>query len=128
MSDSLDESVGAAGERLDAHTRDMVQWHFDPATGCDFWLEYAARLDFDPREAVGGYGDLEKLGHFEDEWLRGGPVRRWVPKAYANDPVYVFETGGSTGIPKSPHQHSRLCHRLRAVCRFAVGRRLSKRR
>jgi hypothetical protein len=28
-------------------------------------------------------------------------VRRWVPKAYADKPVYVFETGGSTGIPKS---------------------------
>jgi hypothetical protein len=38
---------------------------------------------------------------FQDEWLRGGPVRRWVPKAYADKPVYVFETGGSTGVPKS---------------------------
>ena len=39
--------------------------------------------------------------NFEDEWLRGGPVRRWVPKAYADRPIYVFETGGSTGVPKS---------------------------
>src|SRR5438034_2650785 len=38
---------------------------------------------------------------FQDEWLRGGPVRRWVPKAYADKPIYVFETGGSTGVPKS---------------------------
>ena len=38
---------------------------------------------------------------FEDEWLRGGPVRRWVPKALQNKPIYVFETGGTTGIPKS---------------------------
>ena len=30
-----------------------------------------------------------------------GPVRRWVPKAYADRPLYVFETGGTTGIPKS---------------------------
>jgi len=28
-------------------------------------------------------------------------VRRWVPEAYANRPVYIFETGGSTGVPKS---------------------------
>ena len=34
-------------------------------------------------------------------WLRGGPVRRWVPKGYADRPVYTFETGGSTGVPKS---------------------------
>ena len=41
------------------------------------------------------------FGLFEDEWLRGGPVRRWVPKALQNKPIYVFETGGTTGIPKS---------------------------
>ena len=28
-------------------------------------------------------------------------MSRWVPKAYANRPVYVFETGGTTGLPKS---------------------------
>jgi hypothetical protein len=79
----------------------MVQWHFDPATGCPFWLDFAAALDFDPREAVGGYDDLAQLGHFQDEWLRGGPIRRWVPKGLAGQPLYVFETGGSTGLPKS---------------------------
>lgn len=31
----------------------------------------------------------------------GGPVRRWVPKGYAGRGVSVFETGGSTGVPKS---------------------------
>jgi hypothetical protein len=31
----------------------------------------------------------------------GGPVRRWVPRAYADQPIYTFETGGSTGVPKS---------------------------
>ena len=25
---------------------------------------------------------------------------QWVPKAYADEPIYVFETGGSTGLPK----------------------------
>lgn len=47
------------------------------------------------------YSDLDKFGDFQDEWLRGGPVRRWVPKAYSNKPIYTFETGGSTGVPKS---------------------------
>jgi hypothetical protein len=28
-------------------------------------------------------------------------VRRWVPKGFAIRPVYTFETGGSTGVPKS---------------------------
>jgi hypothetical protein len=95
------DPVASARERLDEHVRDMVRWHFDPDTGSPFWLDFARRLDFDPRDAIGGYEDLRKLGHFEDEWLRGGPVRRWVPKALAGRPLYVFETGGSTGVPKS---------------------------
>ena len=45
--------------------------------------------------------DLKKFPLFEDEWLRGGPVRRWVPKGVPDKPIYVFETGGTTGIPKS---------------------------
>jgi hypothetical protein len=94
-------AVRSARERLDAHVRDIVRWHFDPATGCPFWLERAKQMDFDPLEDVHGYADLPKFGQFEDEWLRGGPVRRWVPRAYADKPVFVFETGGTTGIPKT---------------------------
>ncbi len=91
----------AARERLDAWTREIVRWHFDPETGCPFWLEHAKSLDFDPRREINAYEDLARFGPFQDEWLRGGPVRRWVPKAYADRPVFVFETGGSTGVPKS---------------------------
>ncbi len=100
MSD-LASRVEAAREQLDAHVRDTVAWHFDPETGCPFWLDFASKLDFDPRERIHGYKDLAVLGHFEDEWLRGGPIRRWVPKGLADKPLYVFETGGSTGLPKS---------------------------
>ena len=92
--------VEQARDRLDAHVCEIVAWHFDPATGCPFWLDYAQQLDFDPRDRIRGYGDLALLGHFQDEWLRGGPVRRWVPQGLAGQPVYVFETGGSTGVPK----------------------------
>ena len=97
----LQERMAAAKARLDEWTREVVAWHFDPATGCPFWLEYAAGLGWDPRKEVQGYDDLGKLGNFQDEWLRGGPVRRWVPKGFAGKPVYVFETGGSTGVPKT---------------------------
>lgn len=98
---SLDERIAAARQRLDAHTRETVAWHFDPATGCPFWLDHASNLSWDPRKEICSYADLEKFEPFQDEWLRGGPVRRWVPKALAGRPTYVFETGGSTGIPKS---------------------------
>ncbi|HUQ94139.1 MAG TPA: hypothetical protein VM120_20830 [Bryobacteraceae bacterium] len=88
-------------DKLDAHTREIIQWHFSPETGCPFWLDWAAKAGWDPRKEVHSYQDLDKFGNFQDEWLRGGPVRKWVPKAYAKSPVYVFETGGSTGVPKS---------------------------
>ena len=101
LNQSLSQEVEKARCKLDEHVREIVQWHFSPETGCPFWLEFASNLDFDPREEIGGYDDLKILGHFQDEWLRGGPVRRWVPKAYADQPIYVFETGGSTGVPKS---------------------------
>ncbi len=96
--ESAAASVNAA---LDEWVREVVDWHFDPATGCPFWLEWATQAGWDPRQEVKGFADLVKFGHFEDEQLRGGPVRRWVPRAYADKPIFVFETGGTTGIPKS---------------------------
>ena len=97
----LEGTVAEARRRLDAHVREMVAWHFDPATGSPFWLDFARRLDLDPRRAIGGYDDLKLLGHFQDEWLRGGPVRRWLPKGLVGRPLFAFETGGSTGLPKT---------------------------
>ncbi len=79
----------------------MVAWHFDPATGCPFWLDYAKKLGWDPRNEIKAFADLNRLGLFEDDWLRGGPVQRWVPRGLAGKPVFVFETGGTTGTPKT---------------------------
>jgi phenylacetate-coenzyme A ligase PaaK-like adenylate-forming protein len=79
----------------------MVGWHFNPETGSPYWLEKAEAFDFDPRKDVKVYEDLDKFPFFQDDDLRGGPVRRWVPKGLAGKPIYVFETGGSTGVPKS---------------------------
>lgn len=98
---NLRPQIKASRDALDSWVREIVRWHFDPATGSPFWLDYAKGLDWDPRLEIQSNADLSRLGFFQDEWLRGGPVRRWVPKAYAAKPVYVFETGGSTGVPKS---------------------------
>ena len=93
--------MNRAREALDAHVREIVAWHFDPQTGCPFWLDRAKGLDWDPRREIQTFQDLTRFDFFQDEWLRGGPVRRWVPNGYAGRPVYTFETGGSTGVPKS---------------------------
>ena len=95
------ERIAAARDALDQWVRDIVGWHFDPATGSPFWLDFASKLDWDPRTEVTGFSDLRRFGPFEDEWLRGGPVERWVPRGLAGKPVYVFETGGTTGVPKT---------------------------
>ncbi len=101
MSTDLDTQQDEAKQRLDQHTVEIVQWHFHESTGCPFWLQKKSELKFDPLTEIRCFDDLKKFPSFEDEWLRGGPVRRWVPKAYEDRPIYVFETGGTTGIPKS---------------------------
>lgn len=101
MTADLEKPKKEAQEELDAAVMEMMAWHFHESTGCPFWLEQKSQLKFDPLRDVKCFADLRKFPPFEDEWLRGGPVRRWVPKAYQDKPVYVFETGGTTGIPKS---------------------------
>ncbi|MAI73233.1 MAG: hypothetical protein CMM01_20320 [Rhodopirellula sp.] len=101
VSEQVAQQASDARDRLDEHTLRTVHWHFSEETGSPFWLEKKAELKFDPLADVKSFDDLKKFPHFEDEWLRGGPVRRWVPKGHANKPTYVFETGGTTGIPKS---------------------------
>jgi len=96
-----EQSIARSREQLDAHTVEMMAWHFHPSTGSPFWLEYAGGLPFDPIKDVRCFDDLKKFPPFEDEWLRGGPVTRWIPKGFAGQPAYVFETGGTTGTPKS---------------------------
>ncbi len=100
-SQALQEKIAQARDRLDAHTCEIVQWHFHESTGSPFWLAKKSDLQFDPLTEIKSFDDLHKFPAFEDDWLRGGPVRRWVPKGLADKPVYVFETGGTTGVPKS---------------------------
>ena len=95
------DSIARSRAALDAHTVEMMAWHFHPSTGSPFWLEYAKTLAFDPLKEISCFDDLKKFPSFEDEWLRGGPVTRWIPQGLAGQPAYVFETGGTTGTPKS---------------------------
>lgn len=101
LSADIQTASTAAREKLDAHTQELVRWHFHEDTGSPFWLEKKSELKFDPLTEINCFDDLKKFPIFEDDWLRGGPVRRWVPKGLAGKPTYVFETGGTTGIPKS---------------------------
>ena len=97
----IDTLVSQAKSQLDAHTVETVQWHFHESTGSPFWLEKAKTYNFNPLTEVKCFDDLKKFPHFEDEWLRGGPINRWVPKGLAGKPVYVFETT-KTSATRSP--------------------------
>src|SRR4051812_31230605 len=89
-----------AGEQLDSHVRETVRWHFSPETGSPFWLDWARQAGWNPAAEIQTFADLRRFPHFQDEWLRDEPNERWVPKAYAGKPYLVFETGGTTGMPK----------------------------
>lgn len=90
----------AAKAQLEAHLRDIIQWHFNPETGSQFWLNWAAKAGWDPRTEIHSVEDLLKFPHFQDEWLRDLQPEVWVPKAFAGRPFNIFETGGTTGMPK----------------------------
>jgi hypothetical protein len=79
---ATEEQQKEASQRLDAWVSEVVDWHFDPATGCPFWLDYASKLSWDPRKEVRTFADINKFEPFQDEWLRGGPHERWVPKGH----------------------------------------------
>jgi hypothetical protein len=93
--------TGWSPRRATASTRmarEMVAWHFDPGTGCDFWLEGEdAPLRSRAWRSV---PNLKLLRPLRGRVARGGPIRRWVPKGLAGKPIHAFGTGGSTGLPK----------------------------
>ena len=95
-----DEIVKNAADELDAHVSEMIKWHFSPETGCPFWLDWA-KQNWSPIEEVKNFEDLcQKFPNFQDEWLRDLPNDVWVPNAYKGRPFNIFETGGTTGMPK----------------------------
>jgi phenylacetate-coenzyme A ligase PaaK-like adenylate-forming protein len=93
-------SIKAAQEKLAAHVREIVQWHFSPDTGTPFWLDWAKKIGWNPATEVKSFADILRFPHFQDEWLRDLPNEVWVPKKYLGRPFNIFETGGTTGMPK----------------------------
>lgn len=90
-----------ARSQLDAHVRQIIAWHFSDDTGCPFWLEWKHKAGFDPVREVTTFDDLvARFPHFEDDWLRFEQPERWVPQPYKGRPFTIFETGGTTGMPK----------------------------
>jgi len=95
------ETIQEEQEKLDAAVRDIVRWHFSAETGCPFWLRWAKEAGWDPAQEIDGFADLiARFPNFRDEWLRDQQPEEWVPNAFRGKPFNVFETGGTTGMPK----------------------------
>jgi phenylacetate-coenzyme A ligase PaaK-like adenylate-forming protein len=94
------DAVKQAQEQLDAHVREIVKWHFSPETGCPFWLDWAKKAGWNPATEVKSFADIQRFPHFQDEWLRDLQPEVWVPNAFKGKPFSIFETGGTTGMPK----------------------------
>jgi len=91
----------SAQEQLDSHVREVLAWHFSPATGCPFWLEWSRKAGWDPCKEVTSFTDIiARFPHFQDEWLRDLQPEVWVPAQFKGRPYNIFETGGTTGMPK----------------------------
>ena len=85
---------------LDSHVREIVRWHFSEATGTPHWLDWATTCGWKPLEEVQSFADLVRFPHFDGELLRTEPHERFIPRAFAGRPYTIFETGGTTGMPK----------------------------
>ena len=98
--DPHSDAVSAAARALDEHFCETVRWHFSPETGTPYWLDWAAKAGWDPAREVTSFADITRFENFDGELLRAEPHERWIPKAYQGRPFTIFETGGTTGMPK----------------------------
>jgi len=89
-----------AAAALDAHVRDTVAWHLSPDTGTPYWIDYAKAHGI-TADAIDSFAALlDAFSHFDEAALRFEPHERMTPRAFAGKPYNVFETGGTTGMPK----------------------------
>jgi phenylacetate-coenzyme A ligase PaaK-like adenylate-forming protein len=89
-----------AKQQLDSRVQEIIGWHFSEETGSPFWLGWMREAGWDPKEEIRVYEDIVKFPHFEDDLLRDLPNEQFVPKGMGGRPFNVFETGGTTGLPK----------------------------
>jgi len=94
------DAVSAAARALDEHFCETVRCHFSPETGTPYWLDWAGKAGWNPAEEVTSFADITRFDNFDGELLRTEPHQRWIPKAYEGRPFTIFETGGTTGMPK----------------------------
>ncbi|RNC83654.1 MAG: phenazine antibiotic biosynthesis protein [Balneola sp.] len=100
ITEILDQRIGSEVKEKDFIAAAM-SWHFNPNTGSPYWVERSKILGFDPQKEIKTFADLQKFPNVVDE-MRKVPVQNLIPVGYGpKPPVFgVFDSGGTTGIPK----------------------------
>lgn len=101
----------------DKYLQRVVEIQFDERYGAPFWREmYEEELDFDPREEIESFEELDKLPEAEEDELRQRPVEDFMPRLFHReddpgdarydkltpDPQYfdMSKSSGTTGKKK----------------------------
>ena len=104
MSEITPAQTKAAQEQLEAHLREIINWHFSPETGSPFWLDWAKK-NFDPRGKVNNYEDIVAKAHEAAERDRArmlAELRREVGR------LVLQTTAAVTGKVLTADDHRRL--------------------
>jgi thienamycin biosynthesis protein ThnN len=88
---------GSREERL----RELLDLHFHPEHGSDYWLRRQERLGWNVRDRVRTFDDLWLLGPTPLADLRCFPLRSFIPRAWHRQaPRFILgETAGTSGAP-----------------------------
>ncbi|MGD8165404.1 phenazine antibiotic biosynthesis protein [Pantoea sp. FN0307] len=100
-SHKIDVIMNAAKNNCaDDFVQALMQWHFSPETGSDFWLGMLEHLNFDPCTSIKNFKDLQQFNDIST-LLRKIPVTQLIPRGLPkNLSSHVYESGGTTGTPK----------------------------
>jgi thienamycin biosynthesis protein ThnN len=91
------DAVGGRDERL----RELLDLHFHPEHGSEYWLRRQENLGWDVRDRVRTRDDLWLLGPTPLADLRRFPLRSFIPRAWRRHAprFLVGETAGTSGAP-----------------------------
>ncbi len=101
MENEVQYSFKNAENELNDHLIEIINWHFSEETGTPYWLNWASQHGVSLLKEVKCFADIVQVfPHFKDELLREVDHKLFIPKPYLGKPYKIFETGGTTGIPK----------------------------
>jgi hypothetical protein len=97
-------SIGLARPAIsEARLRTVLELHFHPTHGTDYWLRRQEQLGWDVCDRVRTLEDLEQLGPTPLDDLRRFPVRAFIPRTFHRR-LYRFvigETASTSGAPRA---------------------------